>query len=545
MKIILSALLATLAAVGTLCAAPQTRTIVVFPFENQSSSATVDWISDAFAEMLSVRMAGPGRLVLGREERNKACEQLGIPPDRSLTLASEYEVAQTLGVDWAVVGSFKVAGREITAKTQLLDVEQLKLYPPLEETGGLSSLMAVGSRLVWRLLAGHDPDFTSDSEQNFEARFPPVRLDAFERYIRGTLSPDGPAKVKFLSAASDLDPANHRAAYALGQYYFQQKDYADSAHWLALMDAKDSNFLSSLFLSGVDNFFLGNDEAAQRDFAQLSATMPLNEVWNNLGVLASRRADFSGALKDFTRAYQGDPSDAVYNFNLGTCYADLGDYSNAVKYLRQAEVRSPEDLGVRSLLAYSLDKAGDRRASRAELDWVASHDGKSMASLSDGILPQPRIKKQYNGAAFQLLDAAVHNSIEAVLEKEPPAEHGRYHLERGEDLVAQKRIPEAIGELSEAEKLIPQNSAVHLFLGQAYEMAGEHKKAIDELKTALMLSNNAITHLWLADAYFSSHQTAEALSEGQAALALDPGNAGAQRLIDSIEQRKKDVRAQP
>lgn len=545
MKRIFSALIVTLTAAGMLCAAPQTRTIVVFPFENQSSSATVDWLSDAFSEMLSVRIAGPNRLVIGREERNKACQQLGILPDRSLTLASEYEVAQTLGVDWAVVGSFRVAGREITARAQLLDIQHLKLYPPLDETGELSSLMAIGSRLVWRLLAGHDPDFTSDTEQNFEARFPPVRLDAFERYIRGTLSPDGPTKVKFLTTANDLDPANHRAGYALGQYYFGEKDYADSAHWLALMDAKDSEFLSSLFLSGVDNFFLGRDEDAERDFEQLSATMPLNEVWNNLGVLAARRADYSAALKDFTLAYRGDPSDAVYDFNLGACYTDLADYPSAVKYLGQAETHSPDDLGVRSLLAYALGKAGDASGSRTELNWVASHDGKSMASLSDGILPQPRIKKQYNGAAFQLLYAAVHNSIEAVLEKEPPAEHGRYHLERGEDLVAQKRIPEAIGELSEAEKLIPQNDAVHLFLGQAYEMEGEHEKAIEELKTALALSNNAITHLWLADAYFSSHQTADALAEGQAALALDPGNAGAQHLIDSIEQRQKGVRAQP
>lgn len=545
MKSVLTALIATLAAAGTLFAAPQTRTIVVFPFENQSSSASVDWLSDGFSEMLSVRMSGPSRLVIGRAERNKACQQLSIPSDRVLTLASEYEVAQTLGVDWAVVGSFKVTGREITAEAQLLDVEHLKLYPPLEETGDLSSLMAVASRLVWRLLAGHDPDFTSDSEQNFEARFPPVRLDAFERYIRGTLAPDGPMKVQFLTTASQLDPTNHRAAYALGQYYFEEKDYADSVHWLALMDAKDSDFLSSLFLSGVDNFFLGHDQEAQRDFEQLSATMPLNEVWNNLGVLAARRADYTAALKDFTRADHGDPSDAVYDFNLGACYVDLGEYSSATKYLKQAETQSPDDLGVRALLAYALGKSGDQGGSRAELDWVASHDGKSMASLSDGILPQPRIKKQYNGAAFQLLYAAVHNSIEAVLEKEPPAEHGRYHLERGEDLVTQKRLPEAIRELSEAEKLIPQNDAVHLFLGQAYEMEGQHQRAIEELKTALTLSNNAITHLWLADAYFSSHQTAEALAEGQAALALDPGNSGAQRLIDSIEQRQKDVRQQP
>lgn len=545
MKHFFAAVLTTLAIACGLSAAPQTRTIVIFPFENKSASAGVDWISDAFPVMFEARIAGPGRLVLSRGERNKACEQLGIPPDATLTLASEYQVAQTLGADWAVVGSFTVTGRDISASAQLLDVANLKLYAPLQESGPLSSLMDVGSRLVWRLLAGHDPNFTSDSEQNFEARFPTVRLDAFERYIRGTLAPPGPTKVKFLTSASELDPSNHRAAYALGQYYFAQKDYADSARWLAVIDPNDSNFLSSLFVSGVDNFFLARYKDAERDFEQLTATMPLNEVWNNLGVLAARRADYAAALKDFTRAYQGDPSDAGFEFNLGACYADLGQYTDAVRYLKAAESHKPEDVEVRTLLAYALQKTGDSAGSRAELSWVASHDGHAMANLSDDILPQPRIKKQYNGAAFQLLSAEVNNSIEAVLDKEPPAEHGRYHLERGEALVTEKRYADAIKELTEAQRLIPRNSAVYLFLGQAYEMEGSPTKAIQALKQALKISNNAITHLWLADAYYAAHQTQDALAESHTVLALDPGNASAQSLIDSIEQRRQNVRAQP
>ncbi|MDE3179967.1 MAG: tetratricopeptide repeat protein, partial [Acidobacteriota bacterium] len=308
-------------------------------------------------------------------------------------------------------------------------------------------------------------------------------------------------------------------------------------------DAADPNYLSSLFLSGVDNFFLGRDKEAEDDFSALSRQMPLNEVWNNLGVLAARRNDYAAAQTDFSRAYHGDPSDADYSFNLGASYAGLDQFSEAVKYLQHAAAEDENDLGVHTLLAYAMSKAGDTTGSKDQLSWVASHDGKAMADLNDGILPQPRLKKRYNGAAFRLLSAAVHNSIEAVLAKEPPAEQGRFHLERGEEYIQQRRAPEAIRELEEASSLIPENGAVHLFLGEAYEAAGKHEQAIAEFQKALKLDNNAVTHLWLAHSYLSLRQSDKALSQGEAALALDPGSPGARQLIDSIQTQK--ARAKP
>src|SRR5579875_1991434 len=136
MKKFASLFLMMLCACG-LYASAQTRTVLVFPFENRSASSDLGWISETFASVLSTRLAGPHRFVLEREERNTACKQLGIPPDTTLTLASEYEVAETLGVDWAVVGNFKVSGQQLTAHAQLFDLRHLKLYPAIEESGAL------------------------------------------------------------------------------------------------------------------------------------------------------------------------------------------------------------------------------------------------------------------------------------------------------------------------------------------------------------------------------------------------------------------------
>ena len=115
-------LLVLLLSAGELWGAHGTRTILVFPFENLSSRSDLGWMSESFAEILSSRLAGPRRYVLGRDERNAAFSRQGLPLGTPVTLASEYKVAETLGLDWALLGSFKVEGDRLTARARLLDL---------------------------------------------------------------------------------------------------------------------------------------------------------------------------------------------------------------------------------------------------------------------------------------------------------------------------------------------------------------------------------------------------------------------------------------
>ena len=89
----------------------EVRSILVFPFENLSPRADLNWISESFAQVLSSRLPQQDNYVLDRDERNAAYAQLGMPTDAPLTLASQFKVAQTLGVDWAIVGNFNVTDK--------------------------------------------------------------------------------------------------------------------------------------------------------------------------------------------------------------------------------------------------------------------------------------------------------------------------------------------------------------------------------------------------------------------------------------------------
>ncbi len=538
-------LLILLLAARDLGAAAPARTVLVFPFDNRSARSDLGWISEGIAEVLSMRLTGPARYVLGREERNGAYALLGIPPATPVTLASSFKIAETLGVDWAVMGNFSVEGRELVARAQLLDMRRLKLAPPLEVAGELADLVDLETRLAWRLLAANDPSFTVGKEEDFRRQFPEVRLDAFENYIRGVLAIDDESRLRFLGEADRLEPSNHRAAFELGRTYFDQKDYADSAKWLQKLDESDEDYLEALFRLAVDEFFLGHPQAAEKALEALAKQVPLNEVWNNLGVMKARRGHYAEALSDFNRAYQGDPTDADFCFNLAACLWDLKRYEEAGKFVEQGLRLSDDDAEAHSLRAVVLAKLGNPAGQSRELQWLAEHEGGPTADLPEDFSPQARLKKNYDGRAFRLLSLAVRNSLEERLAGETAANHGNVHLARGQKFLEEGRLAEAERELAEATSLLPGDTQAHLVLGQVYEAQGRHREAAAELETSLKLKNSASAHLWLARVYLSLDQPEAARPHGQAALALDPGNHDAERLIDQIRARAATSRHSP
>jgi len=512
------------------------RTILVLPFENQSARPDLNWISESFAEMLSSRLSAADRYVLNRGERNAAYEQLEIPPGTPLTLASIYKVAETLGVDWAVTGNFAVEGERLTARAQLLDVHRLQLAPALEATGELADLVDLQGRLAWRLLATQEAGFTVGKEEDFARQFPEVRLDAFENYIRGLLATEAESRVRFLGEANRLDPADHRAARELGRHYFEQKDYESSARWLRELDQNDPNYLESLFLLGVDEFFLGRDAAAERAFGQLSHEIPLNEVWNNLGFMQARRGRYQEAVTSFARAYQGDSTDPVFCFNLGACLWYLKRYKEAAQYLEEAARLAGDDPETHTLLAVVLGSLGNAEGKQREFRWLAEHEGNSLSEIGPDLLPHLRLKKNYDGRAYRLLSLAVRNALEKSLEGEPAERRGEVHVSRGKEFLARGRLSEAEHELVEAVSLLPGASEAHLALAQVYEAQGRRQQAAAELETSLQLRDTVTAHLHLARVYLSLDRPEAARTHSRAALSLDPDNHEAQELMEKIPQ---------
>jgi len=525
--------------------ASEVHAVLVFPFENQSSRTDLNWVSESFAETLSSRLSGPDFYVLDREERNAAYDQLGIPAAVPLTMASEYKAAQTLGVDWAVLGKFNVEGNRLSASARLLDLRQLKLAAPIEVSGELAELVELQTRLVWRLMAAYDPSFTVSTEEDFDRKFPEVRLDAFENYIRGILATDDPTRINFFLESDRLAPTDHRAAFALGQLYFAQKDYANSAKWLRKLGPGDPHYLESVFLLGVDEFFLGHYPSSEKAFQSIGKEIPLGEVANNAGVLAARGGQYAEALDDFERAAKNDPAEGDFRFNRGVALWNLRRYDESAKALEEAIRLDDDDSEAHTLLAVVLGKTGDAEGERAQLDWLGQHEAGSEGALSRDVLPQPRLKKNFDERAFRLLSLTVHNALEERFAGLPVSEHAAAHKAQGAMFANEGRLSEAERELEEAAALVPGDGEAHMSLAQVLDAQGKHEEAAGEFQTALKLQDTFAARLGLARVYISLGRPEQARQEAEAALKLDPESREAQELVRQIPSHPSAAKKVP
>ncbi|HVA00495.1 MAG TPA: tetratricopeptide repeat protein [Terriglobia bacterium] len=542
-----------LATAGTLRAVPP-RVILVFPLENLSGNSNLGWMSEGITSLLGSRLNSPTRYVLQRDERNDAYKKLGLTPEVPLTLASEYEVAQTLGANVAVVGSFTLDGEQLTTRVQWLDVLELKLSQPVAVSGKLNDLADLETQVAWKLVTLYDQGETAGSEETFSHRFPPVRLDAFENYIRGVLATDAKSRIQFLRESERLDPSDHRAAFELGRYYFEQKDYASSARWLQAVKATDEDYSESLFLSGIDQHYLGHDVLAESAFGKLSKQVPLPAVMNNLGVVELSLNHYDHALSSFQEAYKGNPSSPAVLYNMGGCFWYLQKYDQAAQYLRKSLLQESDDADTHAFLAHVLGKLGDVQARQSELQWVAAHgennldDPVAASDVTAGFKPRLRIMKKYDGRAFRLLALAIRRATESRLSQQPAQvvqSDGQIHMQRGMGALAAGRLPEAEKELTEAVSLLPGNSEARRALGQVYEMEGKHTLAATELEASLNEKDSVQAHLWLARAYLSLHHPGAAMKQAQAVLRSDSANTEAEHLLDQIRKQSSADRGAP
>jgi len=542
-----------LAASGILKAAPP-RVILVFPLENLSGRTNLGWMSEGIASLLGSRLNSPTRYVLPREERNAAYKKLGLTPEVPLTLASEYQVAQTLGTNVAVMGNFSLKEDQLTIQVQWLDVQGLRLSQPVVVSGKLADLTGLETRLAWKLVTHYDSGEAAGSEENFSHRFPPVRLDAFENYIRGVLATDAKSRIHFLRESERLDPSDHRAAFELGRYYFEQNDYASSARWLQTVKATDEDYSESLFLSGIDQHYLGHDVLAEKSFEKLAQQVPLGAVMNNLGVVELSLNHYDQALTDFQDAYKKDQSAPDLLYNTGVCLWYLQKYDQGAQYLRKALVQAPDDSDVHALLAHVLGKLGDAQARQRELQWVAAHgenatdDPATGSDPTPGFKPHPRIMNEYDGRAFRLLALTIRRATESRLAQQPARvvhNDGQIHLKRGTDYLSAGQLSQAERELTEAVSLLPGSSEARRALGQVYEMEGKHTLAATELEASLNEKDSVQAHLWLARAYLSLHHPEAAMKQAQVVLRLDSANAEAEHLLDRIRKASSSDRGAP
>lgn len=338
-------------------------TLVVLPFFNLSPASGPDWVGESVAETVRESLIAYGLIVLDREDRLAANRQLGLRPGALLTRATVLKFGEALDADQVVYGEYFVnsapgqpASLRLTAR--ILNLRRMSQGQEFSETGPLTDLEQLESHLAWQTLRYLSPQ-NAPSEEEFKKREAPVRVDALENYIRGLMAKDPEQKQKLLLEAVRLDSRFSQPAFQLGRLAMAKKDYKTAATYLSRVQPGQMQFREASFLYGLARFHLGDAAAAARAFEIVLQTVPLNEVYNNLGA-SQLRKDPAPAIESFRKAVEGDPNDPVYRFNLGYALWKRGDFGEAAENLKVALERAPDDLEAQELLERCDQKIGYR-----------------------------------------------------------------------------------------------------------------------------------------------------------------------------------------
>lgn len=339
-------------------------TVLVIPFFNLSNSANLDWIGESFAETIRESLSAQGILTLAREDRQEAFRRLSVRPYALLTRATVIKIGESLDAGRVIFGQYSVTPGTPPSKgslhitSRILDLKRIKQGPELTESGALEDLAAIETHLAWQSVQAIAPK-TAPSEEDFRAARPPLRVDAIESYIRGLVATSSEQKHHFFTQAARLDARFSQPCFQLGRLHTAKKDYRAALAWLERVDRTDSHYFEAQFLLGICRYHTGDYAGAETAFRLVSESVPLNEVFNNLGAAQSRRNE-PQTVANFRKALDGDAADPDYHFNLGYALWKRGQFEAAAESFRAALDRNPGDSDATTMLGRCLNRSGPR-----------------------------------------------------------------------------------------------------------------------------------------------------------------------------------------
>jgi len=523
------------------------RLLLVLPFENRTGAPALDWMGEAFPDVLNRRLNAAGFLTISRGDRLYAFDHLGLPLDLQPTRATAIRIAQTLDADYVIFGHYALplnatavpanaasgtaatvsgaanpASAAITVDAEILDVTGLRIGAPIGETGDRGHLLETINKLAWKVTRQLDPKYAVE-EQTFVAADKNLPADAFENYIQGVVAANPKDAIDRLGEAVKLAPDFTPAWLALGRAYFSNQDYDEAVTAFGRLPKNDSRALEADFYRGLAGFYTGNYREAEDAFAFVSARLPLPEVVNNQGVAASRRGKDSGAL--FEQAIAADPRDPDYHFNLAVALAHRKDTAGALKELDQTLALRPGDSEAQAFEEQLKNPA----AANANADPVKT--------VTDTQGPLTRIKRGYSEAGFRQAAFEMEQVEQMRLESLPPTQRADELVKDGDQFFQRGLVLEAEREYREALEADATSALAHAGLAAVRERDGDADAARQEAHASIQLKPNVPAWLVLARLDLEANQLSAAASDVDDALQLDPGNANAKGMKMALERR--------
>ena len=355
------------------CLPAQSATVLVLRFHNASDFPDLNWVGESVSEVLSSEISGTNLIVIDRDTRSEAMKRLSLRAEADFTKATIIRLGQALDADFVIYGSYTAKPDPATSNElrnsllditgRVIDLRHLHDGPDVSEAGRLADLARLEEHLAWANIKFLDPSSNPKIEDFLTAR-KIIRVDAQESYVRGLLSANRDQRQKWFMQAVIVDASFISPSFELGKLLLDKKDYRGAILALQRVPATDTRYAEARFRMGLCAYSANDYNAAAGYFREVAKTVPLNEVYNNLGA-AEAALNQPAALDDFRRAYDGDPNDPMYAFNLGLALLRQNSFDEAIKQLNTAADHDPSDSEAETLRERAEDKTPFAPGSKA------------------------------------------------------------------------------------------------------------------------------------------------------------------------------------
>jgi len=485
------------------------RVVLALPFDNRSGQPSLDWVGESFAETFNQRLSSAGFLTISRDDRQYALDHLGLPPGFRPTRATTIRIAQTLDAEYVVVGSYSARDGHISAQAQLLRVNQLSMTQPIDDSTDLPHLLDLENTLAWKVARQMDPHF-SVAQETFTAASRGIRLDAYENYIRGISTLNGDERLKRLQTSVAISSDYPAALLALGKTQYNARSYDAAASTLAKVPPANPSALEASFYRGLARFNAARYADAESSFAFVASRLPLPEIVNNEGVAQARQKKDGIVL--LQRASAADPQDPDYHFNVAVALRRRNDGANAKIEVDRALQLRPND------------------SEATELKNALAAGTKP----SPGFDPQERIRRTYSEASFRQAAFQLDQMRELKMSALPPAERSAQTAQLGRDYLNQGLVLEAEREFQSAIDADKNYASAHEGLAEVRERSGNASEARREANLSISLKPGVPAYMVLARLDLQANNLAAAAIDTSRALKLEPGNASALALKQTL-----------
>lgn len=514
------------------------RVVLVLPFDNRSGQTNLAWVGDSFPDTLNQRLTSAGFLTISRDDRQYALDHLGLPVDFKPSRATTIHIAQTLDADFVIVGSYTVNNGHISVQAQVLEVNKLRMSPPLTDSNELPRLFDVENSIAWQVAREIDPHFNV-AKQTFMVSSGGVPLSAFENYIRGTDATTSQERIKRLQMAVQSAPNYSAALLALGKAQYADRQYDQAATTLSKVLPADRRSLEANFYIGLARFNTAKYAEAESAFSFVASRLPLPEVVNNQGVASSRQGHDATAL--FQRASTADPNDPDYHYNVAVALLRRGDFAGSQREVEQTLKLRPTDneaaaLRLRISAGRSIVTAVKTGTPAATGNSTGTGQNETQAQTQN-FDPLERIRRTYSEASFRQAAFQLDQMRALRMATLPPTKQAEEYTQLGLEYMAQGLVPEAEQEFHAAIAADSSNAVAHSGLAQVRERSGNAEDARHEAETSLRLKPNTDAYLVLSRIELQANHTAESANAVSKALQLEPKNSAALGMRQALQAR--------